>query len=211
MGERNTEFCGRILIFLSQAFPLGERSGVNLRGEYGPPWDGPVARPVKPKGEKEGEDKDTMAVDESPEALEEAKKEGASLLFQIISFFFHRGFTDFYYTFWSLQQPFARPNVFADPTAFPTFKESVNKVLPFIKEATAKERAMMGNKSASGNNNNPTPSTSLPAASVGSKRKRDSSEAVDESSSLKSYFFAKFLTSPELLDLEVRETGCSTF
>lgn len=72
MGERNTEFCGRILIFLSQAFPLGERSGVNLRGEYGPPWDGPVAKPGKLKGE----DKNKMAVDESPEALEEVKKEG---------------------------------------------------------------------------------------------------------------------------------------
>ena len=81
MGERNTEFCGRILIFLSQAFPLGERSGVNLRGEYGPPWDGPVAKPVKPK-EEEGEDKNKMTVDESPEALEEAKKEGASPLFK---------------------------------------------------------------------------------------------------------------------------------
>ena len=83
MGEKNTEFCGRILIFLSQAFPLGERSGVNLRGEYGPPWDGPVAKPVKPK--REGEDKDKMAVDESPEVLEEAKKEGTSSSFKFLS------------------------------------------------------------------------------------------------------------------------------
>ena len=81
MGEKNTEFCGRILIFLSQVFPLGERSGVNLRGEYGPPWDGPVTKPVKPKEGREGEDKDKdkMTVDESPEALEEAKKEGMPL------------------------------------------------------------------------------------------------------------------------------------
>jgi hypothetical protein len=202
MGERNTEFCGRILIFLSQAFPLGERSGVNLRGEYGPPWDGPVAKSVNSKGEKEGEDKDKMTVDESPEALEEVKKEGAPPSFWF-SLHVHRNLVDFYYTFWSLQQPFARPNVFADPTAFPAFKESVSRVLPFIKEATAKERAMMGNKSASGNNNL-TPSTPLPVVSIGSKRKRDGTEAVDESSSLKSYFFAKFLTSPDLLDLEVR-------
>ncbi|KAF8342533.1 THO complex, subunit THOC1, partial [Amanita rubescens] len=40
MGSKNTEFCGRILMFLSSVFPLGERSGVNLRGEYGPAWDG---------------------------------------------------------------------------------------------------------------------------------------------------------------------------
>ena len=80
MGERNTEFCGRILIFLSQVFPLGERSGVNLRGEYGPPWDGPVAKPLKPK-----EDKDKMTVDESLEVLEEVKKEGASLSLTLAS------------------------------------------------------------------------------------------------------------------------------
>ena len=109
--------------------------------------------------------------------------------------------TDFYYTFWSLQQPFARPGVFADSAAFPAFKESVNKVLPFIKEATAKERAMMGNKSVLGNNNFAPSSSQMPVA-AGSKRKRDAAEAVDDSSS-KSYFFAKFLTSPDLLDLEV--------
>lgn len=34
-----TIFCGRILTFLSAVFPLGERSGVNLRGDYGPPWE----------------------------------------------------------------------------------------------------------------------------------------------------------------------------
>ena len=38
MGS-NTIFCGRILTFLSGVFPLGERSGVNLRGEYGSMWD----------------------------------------------------------------------------------------------------------------------------------------------------------------------------
>jgi len=73
MGEKNTEFCGRILIFLSRVFPLGERSGVNLRGEYGPPWDGPVAKPAKLKEDKEG---DKMAVDKSPEVPEEVKEEG---------------------------------------------------------------------------------------------------------------------------------------
>ena len=93
--------------------------------------------------------------------------------------------------------------MFADPEVLPTFKESVNKVLPFLKEATAKERAMMGNKSASGNNNNFAPSSSQTAVTAGSKRKRDGAEAVEEPSPLKSYFFAKFLTSPDLLDLEV--------
>lgn len=45
MGS-TTIFCGRILTFLSGVFPLGERSGVNLRGEYGPTWEG-VREPEK--------------------------------------------------------------------------------------------------------------------------------------------------------------------
>ena len=93
--------------------------------------------------------------------------------------------------------------MFADPEVLLAFKESVNKVLPFLKEATAKERAMMGNKSASGNNNNFASLSSQTAVTAGSKRKRDGAEAIDEPSPLKSYFFAKFLTSPDLLDLEV--------
>ena len=93
--------------------------------------------------------------------------------------------------------------MFAEPGAFPTFKESVNKVLPFIKEATAKERAMMGNKSGWGMHNGLAPLSSQTLVTAGSKRKRDVAEGVDESA-MKSYFFAKFLTSPDLLDLEVR-------
>lgn len=33
-AETNNVFCGRILMFLANSFPLGERSGVNLRGDF---------------------------------------------------------------------------------------------------------------------------------------------------------------------------------
>ena len=77
-----TIFTGRILTFLSRVFPLGERSGVNLRGEYGPLWDGPGAKgkeqektgtPEKQEGENaEGEkDKDKMDVDVEDEKLKD--------------------------------------------------------------------------------------------------------------------------------------------
>ena len=62
----------------------------------------------------------------------------------------------------------------------------MTKVLPVIKEATAKERAMMGSRA--GPNGIPL------------KRKRE----PEEESNFNEYFFAKFLTSPDLLDLEVR-------
>lgn len=55
-----------------------------------------------------------------------------------------------------------------------------------IKEATAKERAMMGSRAGAG------------VASLKRKREPDSEEA-----NVNEYFFAKFLTSPDLIDLEV--------
>jgi len=74
-----TIFCGRILTLLSGVFPLGERSGVNLRGEYGPTWEGfkdlEKKKPELVKTETPAEapnadvDGDAMQVDEK-----EAKK-----------------------------------------------------------------------------------------------------------------------------------------
>ena len=62
----------------------------------------------------------------------------------------------------------------------------MDKVLPVIKEATAKERAMMGSRVG-------------PGAST-LKRKRE--PEVEETTS-GDYFFAKFLTSLDLVELEV--------
>ncbi|KAF8628277.1 hypothetical protein AX15_004041 [Amanita polypyramis BW_CC] len=180
MGS-TTIFCGRILTFLSEVFPLGERSGVNLRGEYGPTWEGVVDlgrskkkeneekdRPFggKPKPESDG---DKMQVDSLPPP---PSKE------------------ELYHTFWSLQLPFSKPPLFAQGDTFPEFRDTVDRVLPVIKEATAKERAMMGSRAS-------------PGASSSLKRKRD--PEVEETSN-GDYFFAKFLTSPDLLDLEIADT-----
>jgi THO complex subunit 1 len=32
--SKHTVFCGRILVYLANVFPLSERSGVNLRGDF---------------------------------------------------------------------------------------------------------------------------------------------------------------------------------
>lgn len=97
--------------------------------------------------------------------------------------------TEFYNTFWSLQLPFSRPNVFAtDPNAFAQFKSTVDTIMPVIKEATIRERAMMGSKIVAG----------------GLKRKQEPTPISSMDEGERRYFFAKFLTSPDLLDLEVR-------
>ncbi|KAI6133645.1 THO complex subunit 1 transcription elongation factor-domain-containing protein [Pisolithus croceorrhizus] len=182
MGS-TTLFCGRISTFLSGVFPLGERSGVNLRGEYGPIWEG-VIDVDRGDGEmavdsvKQGGPSDEMEVDDK--ADDDAKRRAAESKDR-----------EFYNTFWSLQLPFSRPPLFSHPDTLNEFKEAVDKVLPVIKEATTKERAMMGNRAASGQTHT-------------LKRKRETETGEETNSS--DYFFAKFLTSPDLLSLELADT-----
>jgi hypothetical protein len=81
---------------------------------------------------------------------------------------------------------------------FARFKDAVNKVLPVIHEANAKERLLMGSSSKS--------HATMEKSEVIHKRKRDAMDTdgdEEEDVGHKDYFFAKFLTSPELLDLEV--------
>lgn len=59
--------------------------------------------------------------------------------------------------------------------------------MPILKEATTKERLMMGSK--------------VVANTL--KRKRDATPTPSVGTGDSKYFFAKFLTSPDLLDLEV--------
>ncbi|KAF8131614.1 THO complex subunit 1 transcription elongation factor-domain-containing protein [Boletus edulis] len=149
-----TMFCGRILTFLSGVFPLGERSGVNLRGRGTVEVDRGDAE-MKDESLKPSLPGDKMDVDEE-QGTDETKKQ---------------------------------PKLDKDDT-FENFKQAVEKVLPVIKEATTKERAMMGNR-ASTNQSGPL------------KRKRDE---PGEETNTSDYFFAKFLTSPDLLNLEIADT-----
>lgn len=101
--------------------------------------------------------------------------------------------TELYREFWAFQTPFSRPQKFANPETFPAFQTAVNAVLPQLADATKRERELMGSKALNG--------TSA-AVAAGTKRKREESPEK-ERAERKEYFFAKFLTSPDLLDLEV--------
>ncbi len=195
-----TVFCGRILTFLSGVFPLGERSGVNLRGEYGPTWEDVTYPKQEASGDaqmldnqeqiaqRNGTQDDAMQVDSSKVIKTPAladKKEGPVVTYNPSLVKFLTLSTEFYNTFWHLQLPFSKPPIFASKDTFPEFKEAVNRALPVIKEATAKERAMMGSRVSAGSSLH--------------KRKRD---LENEETNVNEYFFAKFLTSPDLLDLE---------
>lgn len=73
-----TMFCGRILNFMSSVYPLGERSGVNLRGDYGPQWED-----VKAKKEREKSEGEPSQMEEDTHKPED-KKEGMCVVLVFI-------------------------------------------------------------------------------------------------------------------------------
>jgi len=106
---------------------MDERSGVNLRGEYGPSWEGV-------KVDLELEKEESMLVDETtgvpatdkvevppaermdvdvkkPSPSPAEQKAGSSLSFS--AFALAEEVIEFYNTFWLLQLPFSKPSIFS--------------------------------------------------------------------------------------------------
>lgn len=190
-----TKFCGRILIFLSSVFPFGERSGVNLRGEYGPSWVPVTLPPPTPtQGEtqvKEGDPAAMEGVESTAPKTVNVKSEEEKKV-------------EFYNTFWGLQTFFARPQALTVTGALENFKNSVVLVLGALVEATKKEQAMMGSGHRSGGVGTGVLSTTVSEGAVKRKREGGTEESqATETVAAQEYFFAKFLTSPDLLLFEV--------
>ncbi|ATY67266.1 THO complex subunit [Cordyceps militaris] len=119
----DTAFCGRVFIFMFQCFPLGDRSSVNLRGEYhvenvttyetttngsSTKMDIDIEAPVaETNGEKKLDAKDSKA------------KEGGSRLSS----------EELYPLLWSLQESFSQPTTLFDAAKFSHFKHSLEETL----------------------------------------------------------------------------------
>lgn len=93
-----------------------------------------------------------------------------------------------------MQYPFSKPPTLSESEMFKAFQFSVNAILPILSEASKKERTLAGSK-------------------AGTKRKRDVPHHGDIKPSPamqdhhKDYAFAKYLSSPELLELEIADTN----
>ncbi|KAG9243786.1 guanylate kinase [Calycina marina] len=185
----DTAFCGRVFVFMFQSFPLGDKSSVNLRGEFhlenvtsynvmeardaslapdsdkmdvdGPP-------PVAPKAVKKGEKPNGKA--ESKESESEPPLSAEAL----------------YPIFWSLQESFSQPKRLFDQSNFTGFKAGLEATMAMFETVKPEPGAAAGN----------------PADEVqrGVKRKRSQSE--DE---LANAFNPKYLTSRDLFELEISD------
>ncbi|GAA5992179.1 hypothetical protein JCM10908_001807 [Rhodotorula pacifica] len=193
---------GRILMLLSWVYPLNEKSGVNLRGNFNIGKGFNFTLPEKEKsgqeeeeGKGEGGKEDEppkMEVEEGEEAEEEtAKDEGAQA-----------EPAAFYKTFWSLQQYFINPPSLFQPSAastssamapFPSLRDGVRSTLLAFNTATKKAKDLAGSAKEVGK---------LARAGVDDD---DEMEGSASEQALEEYFFPKFLTSPDLLELELAD------
>lgn len=189
----DTAFCGRVFIFLFQSFPLGDKSSVNLRGEYHTknvttfeqlqPKDplpvsmevdvevrtesGPEAKPANGNGRKDPEEPST-----GTKGVTFSKTEKPLDVDEL------------YPIFWRLQQNFSQPKSLFEPEIFASFKSGLQATMAKFKSVQAQ--------------NPGRPSKIAEEIKKSTKRKRQGDD------DLANAFHLKYLTSPDLFELEVR-------
>ncbi|KAG0355883.1 hypothetical protein BG005_005186 [Podila minutissima] len=193
---KNTVFCGRILMLLSNVFPLGERSGVNLKGEYNVDNITPIESddvsvvpdltPTPSSSSMESMDDNNtelMDVDEGTDVQKAAKTD-----------------SDFYKEFWGLQRYFNNPTILAhSPENMNKLKKGIEDTLARFSEVVRDERRRRPSLETSDDR---SLEQSIQSAdhTTRSKRKHDQLQSEDL---LPTIHFPKFLTSPQLLRLEI--------
>lgn len=183
-------FCGRVFIYMFQCFPLGDRSGVNLRGEYHTENVTTYETiPAQPDTEGEKMDVDTAADAANPEQDSKAPGSKAVTFDAKIKPTSDKDKaldTDALYPiFWSMQEYFSQPTKLFDAENFSKFKTALEVTI------VAFESVAQGQKVSKALDDTKDPSK---------KRKRYEMESADDNIN----FNPKYLTSRDLFELEVR-------
>lgn len=177
----DTAFCGRVFIFLFQSFPLGDRSSVNLRGEF-------HVENITDYEQAIPRDASTMDVDspaDTPKETGEAKAIPKGVSFDSKTPGKPMEPSSLYPLFWSLQESFSQPMRLFDSANFSKFKTSLEATIKVFQtihkdEGSQSSRALENSKRIL-------------------KRKREE-EGQDEAPAT---FNPKYLTSIDLFELEV--------
>ncbi|KAH8821619.1 THO complex subunit 1 transcription elongation factor-domain-containing protein [Xylogone sp. PMI_703] len=181
----DTAFCGRVFIFMFQSFPLGDKSSVNLRGEYHvenvTTFDKP---PEKLDTEKMVDDVTNNDTNSSIKSGEE--RNGPSKLVTFSNPDASKDFDKLYPTFWSLQESFSQPKKLFDKQRLANFRGGL--------EATMDVFVSVQNES------NGRPTRIVDENKRGIKRKRGSGD-----DDLANSFNPKYLTSRDLFELEISD------
>lgn len=186
-------FCGRIFFYLFQTFPLGDKSSVNLRGEYHSEnvtnfeqtfYESPASDPM------DIVDEPAKAVEEgllpnSGTANDEGKsdKDEASAKIEEKAQETKRENSKFYPIFWRLQNDFCEPTRLFNDANFVPFREGLESTLSRFQQTPVVVQTRTGVESQRG-----------------TKRK----SGDDTGDHYANNYNPKYLTSRELFELEVR-------
>lgn len=204
----DTVFCGRVFIFLFQSFPLGDRSSVNLRGEYHVEnvtvfEDSPALLPggseVTLDNKKVGVAASFGGLTTAVSADDENKDTGersspdvktgeANELQSTQENEDPLETNKLYPVFWSLQESFSMPTRLFDTQHFKVFKEGLDLTIRKFQSVHQETQAR-------------GPSRYLEDNKRMTKRKRDGLE--DE---ILNSFNPRYLTSRDLFELEVMQS-----
>lgn len=169
--SKNTNFRGRVLMFMAYAFPLAERSGVNLKG----------ASAIS-NLEIEAEPEEGMLGDGGAAPAGGVVGDGGDG--EVVDF-------GFYSTFWGLQQAFASPAASMRADTWPALVERLELVLGVFGSFSGQGQEAEGSA----------------AAAEGAEGAADGAEGAAEGAAeeLEEVYFAKFLTSSKLINLQLRD------
>ncbi|KAL5598800.1 hypothetical protein BROUX41_003866 [Berkeleyomyces rouxiae] len=180
----DTSFCGRVFIFMFQSFPLGDKSSVNLRGEYHVEnvtvYDTSTGKEEATSGPgvpaKAGETTaDVMEVDENPADPNIAD------------------FEALYPVFWSLQNTFSQPKKLFAPENLAKFKSALELTLSAFQTVRGNSRGEETRRTGG-------------AQDVGQTHAPSNGGQLATTATLgASNFNPKYLTNRDLFELEIRD------
>jgi THO complex subunit 1 len=195
----DTVFCGRVFIYLFQSFPLGDKSSVNLRGEFHSENVTTFDQIAKESGDAQQQDT-TMTEEPATPGEPETNQAGnpseqtSKVPKVVVSTGDGKKSDDvdldaLYPLFWGLQAFFSAPSKMFDSERFASFKAGLEATLSAFKNINTE----MENHSASRASEEARKST---------KRKR-----IADGTEVATSFNPKYLTSRDLFDLEVSDTA----
>ncbi|KAG0648438.1 THO complex subunit 1 [Hyphodiscus hymeniophilus] len=187
----DTAFCGRVFIFMFQSFPLGDKSSVNLRGEYH--TENVTTFDKLPLKEADPEEMDVDADSKAPPAettnntaVKPAEESGSGSKGVTFSRVEPMSVDELYPKFWSLQESFNQPKKLFDASNFAGFRAGLEATMTKFKSVQTEA--------------NSRPIKASEEGKRGTKRKR--SQGEDD---LANAFNPKYLTSRDLFELEISD------
>ncbi|EGP89323.1 unnamed protein product [Zymoseptoria tritici ST99CH_1A5] len=193
-------FCGRVFFFLFQTFPLGDKSSVNLRGEFHventTKFDDSEVVPAEGNGEHmeiDSQPKEEPIKEHTPAPAVPTKPGSKAVPIKAP----HKKIpeeealptSELYPIFWRLQHDFSDPTRLFDTAKFTAFKKGLASTIVKFKKTPTVVQTKAGEEEKRG-----------------TKRKIGENGTVDDSSDhLMDNYNPKYLTSKDLFDLELSD------